>query len=375
MKGLRKFIRRILLFINILLLLIFIFTCYAVPGLSPGDHWPLGLLGLVFPFILFFVVVFIFFWLIFHYQYAFFGIVAIAICWNFFSVFFAFNLLGGGSDDPSQDDITVMSYNVRYFKNFDSTREANGRLRDKIIDLIAEQKPDILCLQEFYTSENPNDFNNKSYLSKKLKLPYRYFSSDHNYKNNHSGVIVFSKYPVVNAGKIDLMKNNDREVAVFADIKKEKDTFRIFTTHLQSIYLSHEDLQNIEKIKQQQDSNFVASKKIAHKLQKAFTKRGEQAEMLRKAIENSPYPVLVCGDFNDPPNSYTYFKVRGNLKDAFLEKGFGIGRTYSKISPTLRIDYIFTSRSFKVRNFYVVHKPYSDHFPIVARVKFVNGNK
>ncbi len=355
--------------INIFILVIFIFTCYAVPGLSPGDHWPLGLLGLAFPFMFLVVVGFIVFWLIFHFQYSFFGIGTIVICWKFISVFFAFNFFDTTNENTESGGMTVMSYNVRYFKNFDSTEVANARLRNRIIELIAAQHPDILCLQEFYTSENPHDYDNKAVLSEKLDLPYRYFSSDQNVENNHSGVIVFSRYPIVRAEKIDLMKNSSKEVAIYADIQKAEDTFRVFTAHLQSIYLSQEDIQNIEKIKQQQDSSLAASKKIAYKLQKAFVKRGAQAEVLHQVIQESPYPVIVCGDFNDPPNSYTYFTVRADLKDAFLEKGSGIGRTYSNISPTLRIDYIFVAPSFQVTDFYIIHKSYSDHFPIVARIR------
>ena len=46
--------------------------------------------------------------------------------------------------------------------------------------------------------------------------------------------------------------------------------------------------------------------------------------------------------------SYTYFTVRGDMQDAFLKKGFGIGRTFSALSPTLRIDYIFADKNFKI---------------------------
>src|SRR5690625_3433372 len=261
-----------------------------------------------------------------------------------------------------------MSYNVHYFKNFDSTDAANALLRNKIIDFIAREQPDILCLQEFYTSENPNDFDNKAYLSKKLKLPYRYFSSDHNYKNNHSGVILYSRYPIVQAGKLKLSKDNDKEIAIYGDIKKGEDTIRVFTAHLQSIYLDNEDMQQIENIKKQKDKDLRATKKITRKLRTAFKKRDIQANIFVKKIKESPYAVLICGDFNDPPTSYTYFKIKDGLKDAFLEKGFGIGRTFSEISPTLRIDYIFADPAFKVLDFKIPHKSYSDHFPIVSRM-------
>jgi endonuclease/exonuclease/phosphatase family metal-dependent hydrolase len=76
---------------------------------------------------------------------------------------------------------------------------------------------------------------------------------------------------------------------------------------------------------------------------------------------------VLTGDFNDVPNSYTYFTVNGsNLQDAFLKKGFGIGRTYSYLSPTLRIDYIFTTKDFSILQFNRVVKDYSDHYMLVA---------
>lgn len=370
MKTFKKIVRRILFCINILLLLVFIFICFTVPHFSPGNHWPLGLLGLAFPVIFILVVAFILFWLAFYYKYSFFGIGAIIICWNFCSVFFAFNFFEGNSETTEPSDMIVMSYNVRYFKNFDSTKEANVRLRNKMIKLIAEQKPDILCLQEFHTTDKGYP-NSKADLSGKFKLPYYHFSGKHKKRADYTDIMLFSRYPIINMGKVAIRKWS--EVAIYADIKKAEDTFRVFTTHLRSIRFSHHDLQSIKNIKQQQGNILHASKVIAYKLRYAFTRRRKQAEALAKAIEASPYPVIVCGDFNDPPTSYSYFKVRGDLTDAFLEKGFGIGRTYSKISPTLRIDYIFTSPTFQIKDFNIIHKPYSDHFPIVARLRFVNN--
>src|SRR5699024_7253767 len=97
-------------------------------------------------------------------------------------------------------------------------------------------------------------------------------------------------------------------------------------------------------------------------------KRSKEVDILAEKIKESPYPVLVCGDFNDPPNSYSYSSVSDGLKDAFLEKGFGVGRTFRKVSPTLRIDYIFTSTSIGIVNFNIMHVDYSDHYPIVSKI-------
>lgn len=368
MRFLKRFTRRLLLLINILVAAVFIFTSFTVPNLSAESFWPVSFLGLFFPVTLALVLFFFLFWLVFYIKYSLLSLISVMICWKFVSVFFAFHPFVKSQELNRETSMTVMSYNVRYFKDFNHTLRENARLRNDIMNLIEQQDPDILCLQEFYTSENPNDFDNKTYVSQKMNLPYRYFSSDHNYQNNHSGVIIFSRYPVIGAGKIKLLKNSERESAVFADVIKGRDTIRIFTVHLQSIYLNRKDLRSIKNIKLQEDSDLVASKRILGKLRRAFIKREQQANIVSEKIRESRYPVILCGDFNDPPNSYAYFKIKGDLQDAFLKKGFGIGRTYSGISPTLRIDYIFTSPVFKINKFYTIKKALSDHYPIVAEV-------
>lgn len=89
---------------------------------------------------------------------------------------------------------------------------------------------------------------------------------------------------------------------------------------------------------------------------------------MSEEIDKSPYPVIVCGDFNDVPNSYAYCKIGDRLQNAFVEKGSGIGRTFSNISPTLRIDNIFTDKIFTISQFTRVRNNLSDHFPIIADV-------
>ena len=111
-------------------------------------------------------------------------------------------------------------------------------------------------------------------------------------------------------------------------------------------------------------------KDISHRLKYAFRKRAHQADVLSDHIHTSPYPVIVCGDFNDTPVSYTYHKIRGDLVDAFIESGRGIGNTYSGMFPSYRIDYILHSRNLRSGGFETVRVDYSDHFPVSCLFEF-----
>jgi len=79
--------------------------------------------------------------------------------------------------------------------------------------------------------------------------------------------------------------------------------------------------------------------------------------------------VIVCGDFNDTPVSYAYRKVRGNLKDAFIESGWGTSNTYNGELPSFRIDYILCDHKFTAQNYHRDRVYYSDHFPIQCQIR------
>jgi endonuclease/exonuclease/phosphatase family metal-dependent hydrolase len=74
---------------------------------------------------------------------------------------------------------------------------------------------------------------------------------------------------------------------------------------------------------------------------------------------------------NSAPCTYAYRIIRGNMQDAFLEKGFGFGQTYDAISPTLRIDVCFADKRLAVKDCFVqpLHG-LSDHFPVVTTLQW-----
>ena len=151
------------------------------------------------------------------------------------------------------------------------------------------------------------------------------------------------------------------------------DTLRVFTTHLQSLQFTRYDYERIEKIKSVEDSLLANSKGILSKLKKGITYRSLQADIVHEVVGNSPHPYLICADLNDVPNSYTYFTVRGDLQDAFLKKGTGIGRSFTGLSPTLRIDYILANKELDVLQFKRVTRKHSDHFMLVSDLAIKSG--
>ena len=184
------------------------------------------------------------------------------------------------------------------------------------------------------------------------------------------GTAIFSKYPIIR------FKAHELSPYIFLvenDININGTIIRVGIVHLQSFGLSDEDKAVIEEVKQEKNSeSIVKSRSFAWKFNQAYVRRASEAQKVRSIISRSPYPVIICGDFNDLPYSYTYKIIKGNLKDAFAEKGRGFGRTYNQIIPTLRIDHIFyNSNEFKINALKTPYSEFSDHSPVIANFEII----
>ena len=370
----RSLTKRIFIGISILLVVVFLLACCNI-WLNPQEWWWVAVLGLGFPFILLAVICCLVFWLIFKSRWAILPFVALLLGYSNIRALIGVHFSTSFNKEKAPNSLRILSWNVSWFDNQRKSDKNQKSRRKEMLEYIATQNADVLCFQEYLESNIKDDaYSNEKEFSA-MGYPYNYWVGDYILKKGTylAGTAIFSKYPIVKTYRLQYngeRKDKAFESLIAADLDLGKDTIRVFTTHLQSILLKDDDYKNIEVIRNVDDSMVAASKSILRKLKNGYKYRGGQAQMVREELDKSPYPEIICGDFNDVPNSYTYFTIKGPRQDAFLEKGSRFGRTYNKISPTLRIDYIMPNARFKVLQYTKTVLPYSDHFPIMADLQF-----
>lgn len=275
-------------------------------------------------------------------------------------------ILNTKSSIEQANTINLLSYNVRLFNIFNHSKDKNAR--EKIFELISDKKPDLCCLQELYI-DNKKGISLEELKQKLSSTPYSNIAwADRFGKNKHYGIATFSKFPMVNKGVIRYP--DSKNISIYSDIAFIEDTIRIYNNHLQSVRFIKRNIDFLVNLDlQSEEETILELRDISSRLKNAYIKRAKQADILSKHIENSPYPVIVCGDFNDTPVSYTYRKIKGDLNDAFTVSGKGLGNTYSGTFPKVRIDYIFYSDEFSGFNYQTIKVEYSDHYPISCSLR------
>ena len=345
-------VAQILFFINNLVALA-TWLAYLAWFVNPST-WPVaGIIALAVPAFIGLNVLFLLIWLLFYRRYIWISVLTLALGWWHIKGLVAFN---SPKNADAQESFRVMSFNSKYyFAGF--TWAKTYPPKEEIQAFVNQVDPDIFCIQEFQKA--------KAWVPDH-KLKYRYLS-----KHITSHLAIFSAYPFINSGEVEYpVKTQEYDKFIYADIVKDRDTIRIVVAHLASFGLENEDLSNIKNFDRLQDEEITrSSKNIFGQLNKAYAKRGIQVNALAEFIDQSPYPVLFCGDLNDTPTSYTYRKLTNKLNDSFKEAGAGFGTSqvqFARNKLPLRIDHILIDSKFKAVNWQVVKEEFSDHYPIYA---------
>ena len=267
-----------------------------------------------------------------------------------------------GSKEEADNSIRVMSYNVHMFKHIDGIT-ASEDFANQMANQVRDQNPDILCCQEFAAFKSgvsrPKCIED---FAESCGFQYIYY----NRKSNFGGNVVFSKYPIT---KVDeesgFGQENTYGVMVTVDAG-EKGKFHVANVHLLSYMITDTEIDLLINSTDKKDDLDTIGKTVLHKLSYAFQKRSDELKNVLTTMPPVSGPIIMCGDFNEPPLSYNYRQMqKAGFIDTFTKVGRGIKPTYAGKLPLLRIDYVWANDKVKPLNFKRLRYKASDHYPIM----------
>ncbi len=329
-----------------------LFTLFGLFGgnANPVRDTAMAMIVYILPFFIIANFIIMLFWLIRHRWYwAAIPFVTLLCCIPYIGTIYQPGFFS--SDNEEESGFKIASYNVARFG-----REISGFKAEDILSTMKNQRIDILCLQE-YLEHNGDKNNTQSYMS--------YFTAS---AKGLDDMIIFSRFPIKASGTIEFGKTNNS--AMWADIDVKGKILRVFNVHLETTGFNR----SLHKIaKQEMQGNHVESNTVINYIYGNYTYgmvvRARQANMVAEQIRECKRPVLVCGDFNDVPYSYTYNVMKGDLVDGFKECGKGYMSTFRE-KKSVRIDYIFHDESLTGLTYYKQDLSYSDHNPVFMKIAY-----
>jgi len=365
----RSFIRKFLFILNIFAAAGLLLS-YCAGFISPDRYWIFAFFGLSYLIFLFINILFVILWLLLWKKYIFLSILSILLGWNNLRSIYPFRIV----DPKPTPGITmkIVSFNVHSL--YGKQRKGSiSETKSKVTDFLSAQNADIICIQEFYAiGEDYSKTLEK--FTRSIELQYYYFKNYQDFLNKRkiNAIATFSRYPIVNTGYFKLRDHS--LYAIFSDIVVNRDTIRIYNLHLESIRFGDDDYSFYSHLTDP-DKELTpikeGSKRMLWKLRKAFILRSTEVNNLKRHVESCRYPVILAGDFNDTPASYSYRQLTNHLEDSFKKAGTGfVESTYSGKLPSFRIDFILYSDKFKALAYQKYDVELSDHFPVSSTLVF-----
>ena len=360
-KTLKKFVFRALIVGNLLIVLLMILVGN-VDKLHPADYPLLANLGLGFPVILFANLVFLVVWAFVRWRMIWLPVLGFLICYGPIRTYMPFNI----PKEKPHGAIKVMSFNVYMFDPWDVKKgETNP-----IVDYVVNSKADIVCLQEATVDASGSD-----HILDTLKKHYPYYKLMVKKKPAADHILLLSRYPILWQDTIPYGSSSNQSVAYMVDIKGTKTL--VVNNHFESNGLSNDDKAGFKSlVKGHMRTNKAKSESVhlLRKLGKVSMRRAPQADMVARYVKqylDKKVPVILCGDFNDNPLSYTHRVIDKELIDCFVASGNGPGISYHRSGMYFRIDHIFCSDDFEPYDAHVDNSvTASDHYPIYCWLKY-----
>ncbi|TLV02359.1 endonuclease/exonuclease/phosphatase family protein [Dyadobacter luticola] len=334
---------------------------YALIFWIPFDGWLAGFMMMSFPVVMIIHVISVPVWYIFGKKKALLPIAMLLLGCLFLPRTFAFG--HEPESNASGNTFSIMNYNTHFFMR-NSEPQHHPEVKEAIEVMkawVANSGADVLCMPEYY-EDHKKTFNLREVLS---NAGYKYNSKfkidEHKQQNHYEGVIMYSKYPIISSRDTVFEAQNGM---IQIDIKIRQDTVRVIGVHLYSMMLNLSKLANQKKMKGiKRESKFTFER-----MKSGFLQRSTEVAILESWIEDSPYPVIACGDFNEVPYGYVYGRLKKTMNNAFEEKGRGFGFTFKNLPYFIRIDHQFyTPKSLAPLDFETFKVNYSDHYPVMGK--------
>ncbi len=324
---------------------------------SPEKMWLLAFFGVAYKYLLVINICFVVLWIVFRKKILFLSLLTILAGLSFIGRNYQWP--GSSKVDQEKDGIKILSYNVNLFYKTDAVQKDGTKLN--VFDFIRDGGFNIICLQEVRAEKT--GALTISNIQRMLSAPYSYLEQT----VGSIGLAIYTSYPIIR--KELIFSERTTNASIYADLLIGVDTVRVYNVHLKSIGFTkeHRALLNNALDRDYVNSDVNTIKAILRRMTEASTLRSRQVDIMKKHISKSPYPVIICGDFNDPPVSYTYQHISRGQKDSFMEAGSGKGVTYNVGAiSSLRIDYIFHSPVFRAYHYESPRLELSDHYPVIS---------
>lgn len=271
----------------------------------------------------------------------------------------------------SGGQLRVMTYNVMSYKDQYDDKKSSLEVASEIAKMVKDNNPDVLCLQEFSLFlPKTSRAACIAGFGEMIGMPYQYYHQ----KANFCGNVIFSRYPLsAVTEEIPWAKENDYGAVAKVDAKN-KGVFYVLCVHLTSFRLTDSELTVFSETDNSKEQVQEYSKSIVVKLKNAFERRSKEVAKMLEDLPDDGRAIIICGDFNDTPLSYTYHRVKkAGFVDGFVASGRGIGHTYAGKLPLLRIDYVWGNERIQPLAFKRLKHKGSDHYPVMLDFNVSNG--
>lgn len=358
MKHFGNFVALLILAINALFTGLLLLSAYS-PYIDPVAHPVQSCFGLTFPIFAFINGCFLIFWLVIQrYKSALLPLVGFLLCYSQMRTYLPINF---HTDNLPEKSIKLLSYNIM---GFDGAIKKDGG--NAILTYLKESNADILCLQEYATVESPHHLRQKDVERELSAYPYHNIHAVGRASGYTNKLACYSKYPILSVRELEYPSEYNGSVVY--ELKLGEDTITLINNHLESNKLTKADKDIYEDILKSPEKEKVKSgaRLLIRKLAEASAIRAPQADTIAREIASSRHPsIVVCGDFNDTPISYTHRVIAQDLDDAFTQSGRGLGVSYNQNKFYFRIDNILISKNLWSYNCTVDRSiKESDHYPI-----------